>query len=239
MNDLIIKENWLIENPTARVPIVLCLDCSPSMSGKVEWGASSNLNGIPIDELNEGVQMFFNSIRNDEIAKMSAEISIVAFSSIVEKILDFDYIENILTPTLELEMKIGGTSIGKAVKKSIEILEQRKKEYSDAGVDYYQPWLVILTDGAPTDDTHIEISKNISVLVNEKKLTIFPIAIGDDADLSTLKMFSPKRAPLKLNGLNFKEFFEWLSQSVSRVSASIPGENIELDIEGIKGWAEL
>ena len=53
------------------------------------------------------------------------------------------------------------------------------------------------------------------------------------------KMFSPNRPPLKLKGLNFQEFFEWLSQSVSRVSQSTPGDKVELDIEGIKGWAQL
>ncbi len=239
MDDLIIKENWLVENPTARVPIVLCLDCSPSMSGKAEFGAAPNTIGVPIDELNEGVKMFFDSIRGDEIAKMSAEISIVAFSSIVEQILEFDYIENIPTPSLELEMKVGGTSLGKAVDESLKILEKRKKEYSNAGVDYYQPWLVVMTDGFPTDDSHIEVSKKVSALVNEKKLTLFPIGIGDGADMATLKMFSPKRPPLKLKGLNFKEFFEWLSQSVGRVSQSSPGDSVALDIEGIKGWAEL
>jgi len=239
MNDLILKKDWLVNNPTARVPIVLCLDCSPSMSGDAKWGASPDLDGIPIDELNEGVQMFFNAVKNDDIAKMSAEISIVAFSSIIEQILDFDYIENITTPKVELEMQYGGTSIGNAVKKSIEVLESRKKEYSEAGVDYYQPWLVLMTDGSPTDDTHIEVSEEVVKMINDKKLTIFPIAIGNNADLSVLKMFSPKRPPLKLKGLNFKEFFEWLSQSVSRVSQSTPGEKVELDVKGIAGWAEL
>ena len=57
--------------------------------------------------------------------------------------------------------------------------------------------------------------------------------------MSVLARFSPKRSPMKLQGLKFKEFFEWLSQSVSVVSQSIPGEKIELDIEGLKGWADL
>lgn len=47
------------------------------------------------------------------------------------------------------------------------------------------------------------------------------------------------RSPLKLKGLKFREFFEWLSQSVSTTSQSIAGESISLDFEGIKGWAEL
>lgn len=239
MSDLIIKDDWLVNNPTARVPIVLCLDCSPSMSGKQELGASSSTNGIPINELNEGVTMFLNSIRNDEVAKMSAEISIVVFSSLYEQILEFDYIENVSNPILELELEIGGTSIGGAVNMSLQLLEKRKKEYKEAGVDYYQPWLILMTDGSPTDNTHINVSKEISKLVNDKKLSIFPIGIGEGADMKTLKMFSPKRPPLKLKGLNFKEFFEWLSKSVSKVSESTPGDKVELDIDAIDNWANL
>ncbi len=239
MNDLVINKDWLVENPTPRVPICLCLDRSPSMSGLPEMGAPKGTVGSPINELNDGVKMFFETIKNDDIAKYSAEISIVAFSGSAEKMLDFDYIENVRVPNIDLETVYGGTSIGKAVELSLELLEKRKKEYREAGVDYYQPWLVLMTDGEPTDNTHLRIAEKTRKLVNDKKLTIFPIGIGSGADMEVLSMFSPNRPPLKLKGLNFKDFFEWLSQSVSKVSQSNPGEKVELDTEKLKGWAEI
>ena len=80
-------------------------------------------------------------------------------------------------------------------------------------------------------------------LVNNKKLTVFPIGIGNEADKSALEKFSPKFEPLKLQGLKFQEFFSWLSKSVSKTSQSTPGEKIPLDKEGIasfaKGWDSL
>ena len=36
-----------------------------------------------------------------------------------------------------------------AVMQALKLLETRKKEYVDAGVDYYQPWMVIMSDGQP------------------------------------------------------------------------------------------
>ena len=57
--------------------------------------------------------------------------------------------------------------------------------------------------------------------------------------MDVLAKFSPKRTPLKLKGLNFREFFAWLSKSVSKTSQSMPGEDVKLDFEGIKGWGEL
>lgn len=239
MNDLVIRRQWLIENPSPRVPICLCLDCSPSMSGKSELGTPPDTIGVPIDELNEGVSLFFNSIKNDEVAKYSAEVAIVAFSGVAELVLDFNFIENVIVPTLELDLELGGTSIGMAVELAIDALERRKQEYKHAGVDYYQPWLVLMTDGYPTDDSHIHISQKIRSLVLDKKLVVFPIGIGSGADMDVLKMFSPTRPPLRLKGLNFREFFEWLSKSVSRVSQSTPGERVELDLKGIKRWGNL
>ena len=95
-----------------------------------------------------------------------------------------------------------------------------------------------MTDGAPTDNID-HAAKRVVDLVEAKKLTIFPIAIGSDADMETLARFSPNRPPLRLHGLKFKEFFEWLSKSVARVSRSTPGDTVKLDLEGLRGWAEL
>ena len=73
--------------------------------------------------------------------------------------------------------------------------------------------------------------------VNSAKLAVFPIGIGKDADMNTLAKFSPKRPPLRLKGLNFKEFFQWLSQSISRTSVSKQGERIVLP--PVESWGTL
>ena len=128
-----------------------------------------------------------------------------------------------------------------AVNLALELLENRKNEYKKAGVDYYQPWLVLMTDGYPNGSPYeleSSINKTVSMIEN-RKLTIFPIGIGREADMNTLNRYSPKRPALRLKGLNFSEFFDWLSKSVSRTSQSIPGEKVPLDIEAIKGWGEL
>ena len=226
-SNLLVRLEDLVNNPTARVPVCLCLDTSGSMGG------------MPIDELNEGVRLFYEAIREDETALYSAEVSIVTFGGDAQCIADFASLE--VQPNAPMLTANGMTPMGEAVNMGLDLLEQRKDEYKDRGVDYYQPWLVLMTDGSPNGDSS-ELSRAINRtvdLVNQKKLTVFPIGIGSDADMDVLAQFSPKRPPLKLQGLKFREFFAWLSKSVSKTLQSTPGESVKLDVEGIKGWGEL
>jgi uncharacterized protein YegL len=79
----------------------------------------------------------------------------------------------------------------------------------------------------PTDS--IENASTLTAeLVRKRKLSLFSVAIGDGANLTTLSKFSPLREPLKLKGLNFREFFEWLRESAKSTSQSTPGQSINL-----------
>jgi len=134
---MILRQQDLVSNPTTRLPVCLCLDVSYSMSGN------------PIRELQKGVEYFFKAIKDDEIARYSVELSIVVFQSDATVILNFANIDRQRIPSLSAN---GSTSMGKGVNLALDILEERKKEYSDKGVDYYQPWMVLMTDGYPTLD---------------------------------------------------------------------------------------
>ena len=227
-NNMLLRMEDLVNNPTPRVPVCLCLDVSGSM------------DGAPIDELNQGVRLFYDAIKDDEVALYSAEVSIVTFGgNDATCIVDFASLE--LQPNPPHLSAYGITPMGEAVNMALDLLERRKEEYKDKGVDYYQPWLVLMTDGEPNGDSRqlqTAITRTCS-MVSAKKLTVFPIGIGIKADMAILAKFSPNRSPLRLQGLKFKEFFEWLSKSVSKTSQSTPGENVKLDVEGIKGWGEL
>lgn len=227
MNELTLRPDDLIENPTARVPVILCLDISYSMKGD------------PIRELADGVKRFYEAVFDDEIARYAAEIGVVTFGhGGVQRAADFGPVER--EPRLEIQAG-GRTPMGEAVCEALDMLKDRKRQYQKTGVDYHQPWLVLMTDSRPNDDTREAIWR-ISDMVRERKLTVFPIGIGSDARMDILRQFSPNRDPLRLRGLEFRKFFEWLSKSIVRVSASTPGQKVLLDEEGAtgaKGWGTL
>ena len=250
----LVRKEELVNNPTPRVPICLCLDTSGSMNAIegdcVKTGETTYSDGRKWDiavggttriaELKKGLDLFYNAIRDDETARYSAEVCIVTFDSTAKKIVDFstlDLQENV--PVLTAD---GGTAMGEGVNLALDLLEERKQEYKDAGVDYYQPWLVLMTDGQPSGGSESELQRaqsRTTDLVNSRKLTVFPIGIGNEADKSALEKFSPKFAPLKLQGLKFQEFFSWLSKSVSKTSQSTPGEKVPLDKDGLKDFAKI
>lgn len=160
-DNLLVRLEDLVNNPTARVPVCLCLDTSGSMDGD------------PIDELNGGVRLFYEAIREDETAMYSAEISIVTFGGDAQCIADFASLE--IQPDAPLLTANGMTPMGEAVNIGLDLLERRKNEYKERGVDYYQPWLVLMTDGAPNGDS-AELSRAIDRtvdLINQKNSIYF------------------------------------------------------------------
>jgi uncharacterized protein YegL len=185
--------------------------------------------------LNEGVRQLLDDIKGDEVASLAAEVAVVTFGQEVLRLLDFEKVTRQEMPSMRA---YGKTPMGEAVDLALDLLETRKGEYAQAGVDYYQPWMVIMTDGAPTDDISIAANRTRE-LVEQKKLSLFPIGIGPYAVMEILKNFSPRREPIRLKDGKLSEFFEWLSKSVAEVSRSTPGDTVELDQEGIKGWGEL
>ncbi|MBD3158322.1 MAG: VWA domain-containing protein [Candidatus Lokiarchaeota archaeon] len=196
------------------------------------------MTGKPIIELQKGVRLFLEELKADEFARQSVEICIVTFSSDVQQVVEFGSIDKVEPP----DFLVGGwTHMGAGVDLALDLLIERKKLYSQAGISYHQPWMVLMSDGKPQNEPESvtqKAAKRTRELINDKKLVIFPIGVGPDADYEALSQFSPKKEPLKLQGLKFREFFEWLSESTARQSRSLPGEGGRLPTEEIDTWAQ-
>jgi uncharacterized protein YegL len=204
-----------VDNPENRCPVVLILDTSASMEGD------------PLRSLNAGLASFKFDVEQDEMAALRVEVAIVTFGKEVQVLQNFVTVDNFTAPQLQAE---GRTPLGEAIEKGLDLLEERKKIYREGGVQYYRPWVFLITDGAPTDgEKWLEVSDRVHKLEQENRLSFFTIGV-EGADFDILQQISPpSRPPLYLKDLQFEELFRWLSSSVRRVSAGkIGGEMIAL-----------
>jgi uncharacterized protein YegL len=213
--------NDLIENPSPRCACMLVLDTSGSMSGDA------------IKELNAGLAQFIEEVKEDEFTAFSVEVGVItAGGRVIEQLS--------LTPAHQIEsfrslVADGDTPLGGAVNMALDCLEIRKNEYKKAGVAYYQPWLVLISDGEPTDNWQAT-AQRAQEMAKQRKLVVMPVGVKG-ANTTKLSAFSTRPAK-SLEGLKFREFFEWLSASMTRVSSSASTSSA-VNLPSTDGWDSI
>jgi uncharacterized protein YegL len=209
------------DNPEPRVPCMLLLDTSGSMTGE------------PIAELNQGLITFKDTLAADSLASKRAEIAIVTFGGAVTTVQDFVTAEQFHPPLLHAS---GNTPMGQAITQGLDMISQRKASYRANGISYYRPWVFLITDGAPDpgDPWHTAAAQ-VKQGEASKSLAFFTVGV-EGANLDILAQIAT-RAPVKLKGLNFRDLFLWLSQSMQAVTQSSPGDTVPLPQP--TGWAEV
>lgn len=201
-------------NQDLKCPLVLLLDTSGSM------------DGAPIDELNKALVQIKEDILNDKMLSNRLEVGIVAFDddARVERPID------LISPDTDLPiLSIGGvTNLVAGMNKAIELVTDRKNFYKSNGELYYRPFIVLFTDGAPTNTPEEieELDKNIQKLSDEKRFKFLPFGI-DGADMQLLAKLAAQSADERLKNIGtafamkdvskFTEVFQFFGAIISEM----------------------
>jgi uncharacterized protein YegL len=205
-----------------RCPCMLVLDTSGSMLGD------------PIEFMNQGLGEFERQLKRNTLAARRIEVGIVSFGNGgVRLVQPFVAARHFAAPALTAD---GKTPMGEAVTLALQTLRTRKNEYRSMGIQYYRPWLMLITDGEPTDAGWEQAAAEAKLEESRKAVTCFAVGVGATVNYDTLHKFSSKK-PLTLQGLDFEQLFVWLSGSLGQVSASSPGDQVEL--LPVDTWAQL
>ena len=185
---------------------VLVLDTSGSMNADNAIG-----------QLNQGLQTFKSQFMNDETARDRLEIAIVSFNSEIKVELQPSLISEIEMPTLKAS---GQTQLVRAIEEAQQVIKDRKDYYKSKGLTYYRPWIVVMTDGDPypANQDIDGIAQKIQEDADAKKYVFFMIGVGNEVHDDVLSKLTTSQFPaMRMDAVNFAEFFQWLSASATVV----------------------
>jgi uncharacterized protein YegL len=212
------------ENRQPRCPCVLLLDTSGSMSGR------------RIAALNAGLVTFADELRADPLATKRVEVAVMNFPPV--KLATFQSAHEFIAPRFTAD---GPTPMGEAMTAALGLIERRKVDYRTHGIEYFRPWIFLVTDGEPTDKNWEHAAAAAREAMREKHTVIWTVGV-EDADMTKLAEFSTK-PPLALQGLKFQLMFQWLTRSLAAVAGSNshsganPKENVSFENPG--SWGQL
>jgi len=218
-------------NKDQKCPVVLLLDTSGSMS--------EENNGVKaIDELNKAIQSLKDQIIGDPLLSQRLELGIVCFDdeARVEKTIDLISPESSF-PVLQAG---GTTNVVAGMNLAMQIIEERKAFYKSNNEQYYRPFIVLFTDGAPTNTTEeIEaLDAQIQQMSDAKKFVFIPFGVGN-ADMQLLAKLAAQTADERLknkavaykmtDATKFAEVFAFVSSSIGAAIGQGGAATAQLD----------
>lgn len=267
--DLIPDAIQFAENPEPRCPCVLVVDVSASMEGdKIEQlneGIATFAQELRTDLLaSMRTEVAIVTFKGDaEVAhgfvtadqfypqRLSADEGVLMTEDqcYSEPLRVSDGAEDTLPPDYMSEdglfcykapfVMSTGTMTSRGVNLALDEIEKRKQSYRENGIDYFRPWLFLITDGEPTEHHEVvdAMARRLKDADSEKRVAAFSVGV-EGANMDALARISPRR-PLMLKGTEFSSMFVWLSHSMSRVSRSRTDDEIALDVDGLHDWAAI
>lgn len=177
---------------------------------------SGSMGGAKIQELNEALHHFKETVCADPLSAMRVDICVIEFNTNVNVVTPFCPIKQFVPPTLSA---YGGTSMGKGIRYALEAVHEQVHKYHSMGIDCFKPFVLMITDGCPTDDVD-----DIPALIQDReergrfgKLRFHAFGVkGADMDLlSTLC-----KRYLAIDNNAFDQIFNWASESMQIISNS-------------------
>lgn len=199
------------------LPVIVLADTSGSMS----------VNG-KIDALNEALKTMILSFAQETRLRAEIQVGLITFGGEAAQahvpLVGAHRIEGVLALAAE-----GRTPMGAAFEMAHQWLDDKALVPSRA----YRPVLVLVSDGAPTDDWQAPLAA-LKSSERGQKATRFALAIGADADRAMLGQFAndPEAPVFEADGArDIVKFFRAVTMSVvARSTSGSPNTALPLNV---------
>ena len=178
---------------------------------------------VKIDKLNDILGSLLRDLKNDPELNKKVAVSIVVYSRAGRVIYDFLDCAHRDINSCKCTVEDSDTYMGEGLRVALQQIDEMTNEMRYTGKDSYVPLLIFMTDGTPTDDPSQEF-REVRNRVEAGKLRLFPLGIGDGADMSRLRdMFPMGMAPDNFNTRykmcrprDYEEIFRQIKDSIRR-----------------------
>jgi uncharacterized protein YegL len=190
-----------------RLPVYILIQTSGAMRGE------------PIEAIKVGLETMVASLRQDPFALESVHLSIITFNRSPEQLLPLTDLENMQIPPISQPVA-AGTHLGEALefvckKVDTEVILSTPDRKGD-----WMPLLFIMCDGRASD---AQLFQQAVPEVKRKNFgSIVVCLVGNRINVENVKLFTDKIVNLDTtDGATFRQFFKWVSASVSAGNRSI------------------
>ena len=157
-----------ISNPgKTHIPCVLLVDTSAAMEGNL------------ILDLNRSINYFIDLLRRDEKLWNCTDLCVIRFDSRVKIEKAFASV-NLMMPPVMSASDLYDCTLNEAIITALDVINQRKEDYRKAGVDFWRPWLFLVTGFLPTDQEYADAAvRRLHESVEGKKINYLQLHCGD------------------------------------------------------------
>jgi uncharacterized protein YegL len=205
-----------VNNTNQRTLCVLIIDASGSMFGS------------PMDALNQGLIQIQTDLQADTVARARVRILVIRAGDRdrVDVVHDWADAVDFQAPHIEAN---GTAPLGSALKLALTRIEQARQAMRRMGVKHTRPLVYMITGDKPSDeDAWAAAAARCKSAIQSKKVQLIAVGTSDDVSFEALK--ETGGTVFKLNGLNFKELFQFIGAGVASASRAASGQNPHVSI---------
>ena len=194
-----------------RLPVYILIQTSGAMRGE------------PIESIKVGLEAMVASLRQDPFALESVFMSVSTFNRNVELLVPMTELESLQIPTIK-QPESGPTHLGEALQFLLEKVAEEVQVSTPEKKGDWMPLLFIMCDGRASD------SQLFNLIIPEIKKrnfgSIIACIVGSKTDVENVKKITDNIVILETTDSGtFKQFFKWVSASVSIGNRSIGASN--------------